>query len=64
MNQNSCNTNKPPSSDSPFAKQSKDRPGKKKKSRKGFRQEMLEPNKTITVPPESCACGCCEFDNL
>jgi transposase len=25
---------------------------------------MLEPNKTITVPPESCACGCCEFDNL
>lgn len=64
-NQNSSNSNKPPSSDSPFDKQGENRPPRKKKrkSRKGYRQEMLEPNKIITVPPEPCSCGCNQFSN-
>lgn len=63
LNQNSSNSNKPPSSDSPFEKKGKSRAKKKRKSRKGYGQQMLEPNKVIPVAPDRCSCGCDQYDD-
>ena len=55
LNQNSANSSKPPSSDSPYAKKpEKKEKGKAgaKKGHKGHRQEMLRPTVTrILAPP-------------
>jgi transposase len=69
LDQDSSNSNRPPSSDSPFQKESSDKAEKKtkaksRKRRKGYRQQMLDPSETLSVFPEPCSCGCSRFDNL
>lgn len=63
LNQNSSNSNKPPSSDSPFTEKP-DAPKKEKKprTRKGVRQPLLPPTEVIEVHPPTCACGCHELE--
>lgn len=61
-NKNSQNSNKPPSSDSPFKKpkrKSKTRKRKKggQKGHKGHKQTMLEPTEEIPITPDCCSCG-------
>lgn len=63
----SRNSNKPPSSDSPYKKNKKKTKKRKRnkgaqKGHKGHRQAMLEPTDTIAVMPETCACGNTQFD--
>lgn len=65
LGENSSNSNKPPSSDSPYKKQP--RTGKSKKSRKkrrGYRQEFMSPTETREIFPSVCSCGCGGFENL
>ena len=64
--QNSENSNKPPSSDSPFKKSKKK--GKKSKRKrggqkghKGYQQQMLTPTDTQMIMPMLCDCGRCDF---
>lgn len=59
LNQNSSNSNKPPSSDPPFMKRP-EAAGKTKKprKRKGMRQQCLRPTELVELHPERCACGC------
>ena len=68
LNDNSSNSNRPPSSDAPFKKPvkaagKKGKPGGKK-GHKGHRQQMLEPTKTEPVVPMLCPCGCDTYDEL
>lgn len=63
LNQNSSNSNKPPSTDNPLKKQAtpaKQKNGKRKK-RKGSRQQCLRPSEIVELLPEACACGCHEL---
>ncbi len=64
--QNSQNSNKPPSSDSPFKKpKNKDKKRKRKrggqKGHKGYRQQMLKPTDRQMIIPALCDCGRCDF---
>lgn len=64
--QNSQNSNKPPSSDSPFKKsKKKGRKSKRKrggqKGHKGHQQQMLRPTDTQMIMPILCDCGRCDF---
>jgi len=69
INQNSSNSNKPPSSDPPYRKQKKQhkKEGQKaeaqRTSRKGSRQQFLEPTEVREVHPTHCACGCTELED-
>lgn len=68
LGQNSSNSNRPPSSDSPYQRNKREskgtgKPGAKQ-GHKGHRQSLLTPTKTIPVPPEHCECGCQEFENV
>jgi len=63
LNQNSSNSSKPPSSDSPYQKKPGKKEKKKRKPRQGYRQEMLTPTETKPIRPEHCSCGCTEFDD-
>ena len=64
LNENSTNSNKPPSSDSPFAKRPEaPKKAKKPRKRKGMRQQCLRPTELVELYPEKCACGCREFEN-
>lgn len=67
LHSDSSNSNKPPSSDSPFRREkstpqerSHGRPGGKK-GHPGHHQVMLEPTQTVEVEPEQCSCGNTEF---
>ena len=69
LGKNSQNSNRPPSSDSPFKKPSSEKEEKKgkaksRKRRKGYRQQMLDPTETRNIYPEPCSCGCDRFDDL
>jgi len=69
LNQDSSNSNRPPSSDSPFKKESSGKIDKKNKTksrkrRKGYRRQMLDPSETLSVYPEPCSCGCERFFDL
>jgi transposase len=63
LNQNSQNSNKPPSSDPPYqrpereVRKSKRRRGGQK-GHKGHRQQMLKPTEILTIAPGPCSCGC------
>jgi len=63
LNQNSQNSNKPPSSDPPYqrpareVKKSKRRRGGQK-GHKGHRQQMLKATEILTMAPGPCSCGC------
>lgn len=69
LNQNSQNSNRPPSSDRPQQRverkksKGKGKPGAKK-GHKGHQQTLLEPSKTVPVPPKPCGCGCEKFADL
>jgi transposase len=67
LNQNSSNSNKPPSSDPPY-KEKESQPKKCKpggrKGHKGHRQQLMPPTKTKAVHPGPCTCGCRTFRNL
>ena len=59
---NSQNSNKPPSSDSPFKRvKNKSKKSKRKKGaqkgHKGHKQMLLEPTQVIPIIPRSCCCG-------
>jgi transposase len=59
---NSQNSSKPPSSDSPFKRPKKEKKTSKRKrgaqkGHKGHRQQMLEPNQSKNILPETCSCG-------
>ena len=60
LSADSTNSNKPPSSDNPFAKgkgaQNSNR--KDRKKRKGFRQQALSPTQITELYPGKCSCGC------
>ena len=63
LNKHSTNSNKPPSSDSPFipkpeAAKKVQKPGK----RKGMRQQCLRPTELVEPHPEQCSCGCRVFE--
>ncbi|MBS3756932.1 MAG: IS66 family transposase [Desulfobacterales bacterium] len=68
LNQNSSNSNKPPSSDAPFnkpkpktgAKKKKGKPGGRK-GHKGYRQVLHNPTNVQEVHPQQCSCGCSRF---
>ena len=66
LNQNSNNSNKPPSSDGPFKRPQKKADKKKRKrgaqkGHKGYRQQLLKPNRVERIPPKQCSCGNCDF---
>ena len=69
VGQNSQNSNRPPSSDPPQQRtkrkksKGKGKPGAKK-GHKGCQQSLLEPTKTVPIPPKPCGCGCQEFRGL
>ena len=69
LNQDSSNSSRPPSSDSPYKKESSDKAEKKKKAksrkgRKGYRFQMLDPTEIRNIFPKPCSCGCDQFSNL
>lgn len=69
LNQDSSNSSRPPSSDSPYKKGSSDKTEKKskvksRKGRKGYRFQMLDPTETRNILPKPCACGCDQFCDL
>jgi transposase len=62
IKKNSSNSNKPPSSDSPFVPKPPARPVEKKaRKRKGSRQQCLRPTEVLEHFPEPCSCGCAEL---
>jgi len=69
LGQNSQNSSRPPSSDPPQQRakrkksKGKGKPGAKK-GHKGCQQSVLEPSKTVPVPPPVCPCGGQEFVGL
>ncbi len=66
LDQNSSNSSKPPSSDQPGdkAKRPKKEGRKKKRSRPGHRQKLLEATEVREIKPTRCACGCADFASL
>jgi transposase len=66
LGQNSQNSSRPPSLDTPQQRvtrkksKGKGKPGGKK-GHKGCRQALLEPTEIVPVPPKPCGCGCQEF---
>ena len=69
LNQDSSNSNLPPSSDGPFKKEDSGKIEKKgkvkaRKKRRGHRQRMLDPSQTMDVYPKPCSCGCERFSDL
>ena len=67
LDQNSSNSNKPPSSNSPY-QENAPKPIQKKsggrKGHKGHRQQLMPPTKTEIVHPGPCTCGCRTFTEL
>jgi transposase len=65
LNQNSNNSNRPPSSNSPFKKPSSRTETKSKigakKGHEGHGPVLLNPNKIVPVKPERCECGNTSF---
>jgi len=67
LNQNSSNSNKPSSANSPYQenapKPNKGKPGGRK-GHKGHRQQLMTPTKTESVNPGPCSCGCRTLKDL
>jgi len=65
LDENSSNSNKPPSSNSPY---NENTPKKKKKTgrkkRRGYRQQLVDPTETREVLPTTCSCGCTDFKDI
>ena len=58
LGMNSSNSSKPPSTDSPYKEKKTGRKPKQRKTRKGYRQELLPPTKANNILPGPCTCGC------
>ncbi|MDZ7759490.1 MAG: IS66 family transposase [Desulfovermiculus sp.] len=73
LGKNSSNSDKPPSSDSPFdgndqgtskdEKETTRKPRGGQPGHKGHKQKLLEPTETEHVFPDSCQCGGTEFED-
>jgi len=67
-NENSSNSNRPPSSDNPFNepadKPKEERRSGTRKRRKGHRRILLDPRETRKVYPKPCQCGCTDYDDM
>jgi len=66
LNQNSSNSSRPPSSDSPYKPKSNDSGQEKRKpggqnGHKGHCQVLVEPTKIESIKPERCSCGNTDF---
>jgi transposase len=65
ITQNSSNSDRPPSSDPPFAKRPVSSPTKgpsgAKREHPGHRQVLMTPTEVVEVKPSACACGQTEF---
>ena len=59
LNRKSTNSNKPPSSDSPFENKQREsrKVAKKQRKRNGYARKRLEPTETYHVMPGQCICG-------
>jgi len=67
VNENSQNSNKPPSTDNPFKKERKKKKDNKKQNNKrkiggqpghkGHQQKKMEPTRTVDLKPDACDCG-------
>ena len=66
LNADSTNSNKPPSSDSPFTKsKAPNEPHRKdRKKRKGVRQQALKPTEVKELYPGKCTCGCSSLADI
>ena len=65
LNKHSGNSNKPPSSDSPFRKRDEKKPATKSvRKQAGFRQKLLPPTETIPLFPQRCSCGGDHFEGV
>ena len=65
LNQNSANSHKPPSSDSPFTRRpAKAKKAQPRKKRNGVRQQCLRPTEITELQPGSCSCGCSDLIDL
>ncbi len=71
LNENSSNSNRPSSTNSPFKKPAETTDGSEKKNkaggrkgRKGHRQKLLQATETRNIFPKRCTCGCNDFDHL
>ena len=65
LGEDSSNSNRPPSSDSPYReKRQKDQARKPRKKRRGYRQELMPPTETQKMYPSACSCGCSKFKNI
>lgn len=65
LNQDSTNSNKPPSSDNPFkTKTTEPSTPKPKYKRKGARQQCLRPTEIKELFPDVCRCGCSKMLGL
>ena len=64
LGQDSSNSNKPPSSDSPYKEKKAKKSCRKRKARKGYRQKLMSPTETRDIIPSVCSCGCRHFSDL
>ncbi len=64
LGQDSSNSSKPPSSDSPYKERKPKKSHRKRKSRKGYRQKLMSPTETRDIMPSVCSCGCTSFSDL
>ena len=64
LGEDSSNSNKPPSTDSPYKEKKPKGKKRKKNGRKGHRQKLMDPTETREVKPTPCSCGCRIFKNL
>jgi transposase len=65
LGENSSNSNRPPSSDSPYTeKRQRDQARKPRKKRRGYRQKLMPPTETRKMYPSTCSCGCDKFKNI
>jgi transposase len=63
--ENSSNSNKPPSSNSPYKENTlKKKTKAKRKKRKGHRQQLMDPTETRKIFPSICSCGCTTFKDI
>ena len=64
LGEDSSNSNRPPSSDSPYKeRQGSGKVKKTRKKRRGHRQELMPPTETLEILPLACSCGCSNFSN-
>jgi len=65
LGEDSSNSNKPPSSDSPYTEKWQCEQVKKpRKNRRGYRQELMPPTERQEICPSICSCGCSTFKNI